>query len=93
MNIGSTTLASYTICNDHNNNCLGTLLVSSAYIIKYTVNIIWDGMTISSGSISQSITGDQMYQCVLYNPSEGDDRTPTLAINGNVNEYMCNFDQ
>ena len=59
-------MASYIFCHDLIYNCPGTVLVSRAYTIKYTVNIIWDGMTISTGgSISQSITGDQMYQCVV----------------------------
>uniref|UniRef100_A0A1X7VP42 Fibronectin type-III domain-containing protein n=1 Tax=Amphimedon queenslandica TaxID=400682 RepID=A0A1X7VP42_AMPQE len=66
MSIGSTALASYTNCDDRNNdNCPGTVLVSSTNTIRYTVNITWDGMTVSSGSISQSTTGDQMYQCVV----------------------------
>ena len=84
MSIGSTALASYTNCNDDStDNCPGTELVDNTNTIRYTVNITWDGMTVSSGSISQSTTGDQMYQCVLDNPS-GDDRTRTLTIKGNV---------
>ena len=67
MNIGSTALASYTNCHDQNSNspCSGTVIDSNMYTIRYTVNITWDGMTVSSGSISQSTTGDQMYQCVV----------------------------
>uniref|UniRef100_A0A1X7SNZ8 Fibronectin type-III domain-containing protein n=1 Tax=Amphimedon queenslandica TaxID=400682 RepID=A0A1X7SNZ8_AMPQE len=67
MSIGSTALASYTNCNDDSNTnpCSGTVLVSSTNTVRYTVNITWDGMTVSSGSISQSITGDQVYQCVV----------------------------
>uniref|UniRef100_A0A1X7T9G5 Fibronectin type-III domain-containing protein n=1 Tax=Amphimedon queenslandica TaxID=400682 RepID=A0A1X7T9G5_AMPQE len=81
MNIGSTALASYTNCDDRVSTCPGTVLVSSnPNTIRYTVNITWDGMNVSSGSISQSTTGDQMYQCVLDNPSGGDDRTRTLTI-------------
>ena len=84
MSIGSTALASYTNCDDnHNNPCPGTELVDSTNIIRYTVNITWDGMIVSSGSISQSTTGDQMYQCVLDNLS-GADRTRTLTIKGSV---------
>uniref|UniRef100_A0A1X7UT95 Uncharacterized protein n=1 Tax=Amphimedon queenslandica TaxID=400682 RepID=A0A1X7UT95_AMPQE len=67
MNIGSTALASYTRCNDESNDspCPGTVLVSSSNTIRYTVNVTWDGMNVSSGSISQSTTGDQMYQCIV----------------------------
>ena len=89
MSIGSIALASYTNCNDGNSNCPGTVLVSSTNTIRYTITITWDGMTVSSGSISQSTTGDQMYQCVLDNPSGGDDRTRTLTIKGNVYKYLC----
>ena len=84
MSIGSTALANYTGCYDLSNSCPGTELVSSTNTIRYTVTITWDGMTVNSGSISQSTTGDQMYQCVLDNPSGGDDRTRTLTIKGNV---------
>ncbi|XP_019858394.1 PREDICTED: uncharacterized protein LOC109586639 [Amphimedon queenslandica] len=80
MRIGSTALANYTNCNDQYSNCPGTLFVSITIKIRYTVNITWNGMAVSSGSISQSTTGDQMYQCALNNPS-GADRTRTLTIN------------
>uniref|UniRef100_A0A1X7TS54 Fibronectin n=1 Tax=Amphimedon queenslandica TaxID=400682 RepID=A0A1X7TS54_AMPQE len=80
MSIDNTALANYANCNDQYSNCPGTVLVSSTYTVRYTVNITWDGMTVSSGSISQSTTGDQMYQCVLDNPSGGADRTHTLTI-------------
>ena len=88
MSFGSTALASYTNCDDRYNtdNCFGTELVSSSNTVRYTVDITWDGMTVSSGSISQSTTGDQMYQCVLDNPSGGADRTRTLTIKGSVCE-------
>uniref|UniRef100_A0A1X7SFG0 Fibronectin type-III domain-containing protein n=1 Tax=Amphimedon queenslandica TaxID=400682 RepID=A0A1X7SFG0_AMPQE len=65
MSIDSTALASYTSCDDRYSTCPGTVLVSSTNTVRYTVNITWDGMTVSSGSISQSTTGDQMYQCVV----------------------------
>ena len=58
MSISSTALASYTNCDDRNSNCPGTVLVSSTNTIRYTVTIIWDGMTVSSGSISHSTIGD-----------------------------------
>uniref|UniRef100_A0A1X7VPZ7 Fibronectin type-III domain-containing protein n=1 Tax=Amphimedon queenslandica TaxID=400682 RepID=A0A1X7VPZ7_AMPQE len=81
MSIGSTAPASYTNCDDDDDdNCPGTELDSITNRIRYTADITWDGMTVSSGSISQSTTGDQMYQCVLDNPSAGDDRTRTLTI-------------
>ena len=84
MSIGNTALASYAGCYDLNNPCPGTVLLSSTNTVRYTVTITWDGMTVSSGSISQSTTGDQMYQCVLDNPNDGADRIHTLTIKGNV---------
>ena len=90
MSIGNTTLIDYTGCYDPSNPCPGTVLVSSTNTVRYTVNITWDGMNVSSGSISQSTTGDQMYQCLLDNPS-GADRTRTFHIKGNVYEYTYNF--
>uniref|UniRef100_A0A1X7TMZ0 Fibronectin n=1 Tax=Amphimedon queenslandica TaxID=400682 RepID=A0A1X7TMZ0_AMPQE len=65
MSISNTALSSYTGCTDNSNSnpCSGTVLVSSTNTIRYTIDITWDGMTVSSGSISQSTTGDQMYQC------------------------------
>uniref|UniRef100_A0A1X7SM66 Uncharacterized protein n=1 Tax=Amphimedon queenslandica TaxID=400682 RepID=A0A1X7SM66_AMPQE len=78
MSIGDTALASYTNCDDDSNNpCPGTVLDGDTNTIRYTVDITWDGVTVSSGSISQSTTGDQMYQCVLDNPSA---RTRTFTI-------------
>ena len=84
VNIGNTALASYTSCDDRSSNCPGTVLVSSSNTVRYTVTITWDGMTVSSGLMTQSTTGDHMYQCVLDNPSAGDDRTRTLTIKGSV---------
>uniref|UniRef100_A0A1X7T5Y6 Fibronectin type-III domain-containing protein n=1 Tax=Amphimedon queenslandica TaxID=400682 RepID=A0A1X7T5Y6_AMPQE len=74
MSIGSTALASYTSCDDNsnNNNCPGTDLSGPVVnTVSYTVTITWDGMTVSSGSISQSTTGDQMYQCRLADHPDG----------------------
>uniref|UniRef100_A0A1X7T0Q8 Fibronectin type-III domain-containing protein n=1 Tax=Amphimedon queenslandica TaxID=400682 RepID=A0A1X7T0Q8_AMPQE len=66
MSIGSTALARYTSCDDRYSTCPGTVLVSSVNnTVRYSVDITWDGMTVSNGSISQSTTGDQMYQCVV----------------------------
>ena len=80
--IGSTALASYTGCYDPVSNCPGTELVSSTNTIRYTVAITWDGMTVSSGSISQSTTGDQMYQCVVQ-VTDQPTRMRNVTIKGN----------
>ena len=87
MSISSTALASYTNCHD-NNNCPGTELEDYTNTVRYTVNITWDGMTVSSGSISQSTTGDQMYQCrVADYPDSNQIRIRNVTIKGNyVNE-------
>ena len=83
MSIGSTALASYTNCNDNNNSpCSGTELVDSTNTIRYTVDITWDGMTVSSGSISQSTSGDQMYQCVVQ-VTDQPTRIRNVTIKGN----------
>ena len=82
MSIGTITLVNYTGCFDHLDNCPGTELDGDTNTIRYTVNITWDGTTVSSESISQLTTGDQIYQCVLDNPF-GADRTRTLIIKGN----------
>ena len=88
MSIGSTALASYTNCDDRNSNCPGTELVSSTNTIRYTVTITWDGMTVSNGSISQSTTGDQMYECMVADyPDGNENRIRTLTIKGNVNKF------
>uniref|UniRef100_A0A1X7SSS6 Fibronectin type-III domain-containing protein n=1 Tax=Amphimedon queenslandica TaxID=400682 RepID=A0A1X7SSS6_AMPQE len=80
MGIGNTSLASYTWCDDQYGNCPGIVLVSSTNTVRYTVNVTWDGMTVSSGSISQSTTGDQMYQCVLDSFFDGEDKIRPLTI-------------
>ena len=90
MSIGGTTLTNYPglFCNDDGNSCSGTVLVSSSNTVRYTVDITWDGMTVSSGSISQSTTGDQMYQCrVADHPGVNAIRIRNVTIQGNVNEY------
>ena len=87
MSIGNTALANYTGCHDPSGNCPGTVLVSSTNTVRYTVNITWDGMTVSSGYISQSTNGYQMYQCnVADHPGGNANRIRTLTIKGNVNE-------
>ena len=82
VNIGSTALANYTSCDDRNNPCPGIVLVSSTNTVRYTVNITWDGMAVSNGSISQSTTGDQMYQCVVQILDQPT-RIRSLIIKGN----------
>ena len=84
MSIGSTAPAYYTGCIDENSNspCPGTKLVSSTNTVRYTVTITWDGMTVSSGSISQSTTGDQMYQCVVQ-VTDQPTRIRNITIKGN----------
>ena len=87
MNIGNTALVTHTNCNNDNDNCGGTKLVDSSNTVRYTASITWDGMTVSSGSISQSTTGDQMYQCrVADHPGASAIRLRNVTIKGNVNE-------
>uniref|UniRef100_A0A1X7SW79 Fibronectin type-III domain-containing protein n=1 Tax=Amphimedon queenslandica TaxID=400682 RepID=A0A1X7SW79_AMPQE len=82
ISIGNTALTNFTGCKDDNSYspCPGIVLVDSTNTVRYTVTMTWNGMIVSSGLISQSITGDQMYQCLLENPIGGDDRTRTLLI-------------
>ena len=84
MSIGSTALVNYTECYDDSTDlCLGTELDGFTRTVKYTVNITWDGMTVSSGSISQSTTGDQMYQCVLE-VTDQPTRTRSVTLKGKI---------
>ena len=88
MSIGSTALVSYTSCYDPTNTCSGTVLVSSTNTLRYTVNITWDGMNVSSGSISQTTNGDQTYQCRVADRPDGSAiRIRNVTIKGNVNKY------
>ena len=90
MSIGDTTLTNYpgSFCNDDGNTCSGTVLDSGTSTIRYTVDITWDGMTVSSGSISQSTTGDQIYQCrVADSPDSNEIRIRNITIKGNI--YEC----
>ena len=87
MSIGSTALADYTNCNDDSNTnpcTAGTELVDSTNTVRYTITITWDGMTVSSGSISQSTTGDQMYQCsvVDQHPDGNAKRIRNVTVKG-----------
>ena len=79
IGIDNITLASYTGCVD---GCPGILLDRSIYKVRYAVNITWDGMTVSSGSISQSTTGNQMYQCVVAVTNQPN-RIRNITIKGN----------
>ena len=93
MSIGSTTLADYTNCNDESdtNPCTsGTELVDNTNTIRYTVDITWDGMTVSSGSISQSTTGDQMYQCVVQ-VTDQPTRTRNVIIKGSKSHLILKY--
>ena len=60
------------------------LLLLLLLLLRYTVSITWDGMTVSNGSISQSTTGDQMYQCVVVQLTIHPTRIRTLIIKGNI---------
>ena len=46
-----------------NGVCVKEQLHSSNNTYANTVTITWDTQTISSGSFSQSVNGDQMYRC------------------------------
>ena len=89
MSIGSTALTNYpgSYCNDDSNTCSGIVLDGDTNTLRYTITITWDGMTVSSGSISQSTTGDQMYQCrVADYPGGAANRIRNVTIKGNAYE-------
>ena len=90
VNIGNTALASYTNCHDKINPCSGVKLVDSTNTIRYTVNITWDGATVSSESISQSTAGNQMYQCIVE-VTDQNDRTRNVTIKGNVYAHCYQY--
>ena len=89
---GATQVASATGCPS-GGGCTGRqLLHSSNRTYAHSVTITWDTETISSGSFSQSTTGDHVYQCqvdVLNQPI----RTRNVTVKGNeVNdEYIGMF--
>ena len=89
IKIGSTALASYNGCDDRKSNspCTGTVIDSNMYTIRYTVTVMWDGMTVTSGSISQSATGDQTYQCVVE-VTDQPTKTRNIYIKGNKITYQ-----
>ena len=65
MKFDSLTVTNTSGCTDILSSCSGRVLLqdySNTY--DHTVNISWDGQTITSGSsFSQSNTGDQTFQC------------------------------
>ena len=67
MRLGGSTVTSAPGCTNTLSSCSGRVLLqgySNTY--DHTVNISWDGQTITSGSsFSQSNTGDQTFQCVV----------------------------
>ena len=67
MRLGVSTVTSASGCTDTLSSCSGRVLLqdySNTY--DHTVNISWDGQTITSGtSFSQSNTGDQVFQCIV----------------------------
>ena len=66
INIGNTALASYTECDSSEINCGDIkILYSSNHTVEHTITVSWDGKTISRGSVKQSFTGDQDYQCTV----------------------------
>ena len=71
--------------NCGNGKCIRQLLHSSNGTYDNTVNITWDTKTISSGSFSQSVNGDQMYRCnvVLYSSN----RNRYLTVKG-INLFL-----
>ena len=82
MKIASTLLDENNNCNDNNQNC-GDVLDSTFYRTRFSVNVTWDGMTVSSSLNSRSTTGDQTYECFLNAQANQYDKTRTLTIKGN----------
>ena len=91
MSIGSIALTNYnpgSYCNDVGNTCSGNVL-DGIDTVRYTINITWDGMTVSSGSVSQSTTGDHMYQCrVADHPNSNEIRIHNVTIKGEYTFYQ-----
>ena len=90
MSIGNTVLTNYpgSYCDDDGNTCSGTVLDGDTNTVRYTVTITWDGMIVSNGSISHSITGNQVYQCrIVDHPHHNENRIRNITIKGNVNKY------
>ena len=56
-------------------NCVRQLLHSSNGTYDHTVTVTWDTQTISSGSFSQSVNGDQLYRCNVQPNNKNHDLT------------------
>ena len=61
-----------------NGVCVRDQLYSSNNTYDNTVNITWDTQTISSGSFSKSVNGDQMYKCSVNRYGIGRDHYLTV---------------
>ena len=80
---GATQVASATGCPS-GGGCTGRqLLHSSNRTYAHSVTITWDTETISSGSFSQSTTGDHTYQCQLNANDDAFARRHNVTITGN----------
>ena len=73
-----------------NGNCIKQLLHSSNTTYDNTVTITWDTETISSGSFSQSVNGDQTYRCYVYFYIDRDDYLTVKGIYYFL-QYMFKF--
>ena len=82
MNIGNTTLASYTECNTSSLCPNSMLLHSSNNTVRHTISLLWDGMTVSNESYYHPTNGDQHYQCEL-GVEDQPTRTRNVTILGN----------
>ena len=63
-----------------NGVCVREQLHSSNETYDNTVTITWDTQTISSGSFSQSVNGDQMYRCNVVHGNTN--RNHSLTVKG-----------
>ena len=92
LKIDNSPMASYINCDDRNDStsCPGTVIDINMHTIRYTVNITWDGVTVSSESMSQSTTGDQMYQCKVE-VTDQLIRTQNIDIEGTFMLCHINF--
>ena len=68
MRLGGSTVTSASGCTDILSTCSGRVLLQDySKTYDHTVNISWDGQTITSGSsFNQSNTGDQTFQCNVW---------------------------
>ena len=67
--------------------CAGSsLLHHDNGTLYHNVSIIWDGLTVSSGSsFQQTSTGDQIFWCIMgVNERPEYDRTRNVIIKGNI---------